>query len=152
MQRHHARDALHEHFSSLWVSGHKCCARQYDTGEEQQAEWIVLSGNRMSSCGTVAAHEAASRRALPMSLEALWLAGEEMYIAMDKGAINKTHVLLLPIDHVSSTLELRPAQYAELDRFLSALREYFSSQVRVERMRIGFMTMSHNRCLCVCDT
>ncbi|KAK9863158.1 hypothetical protein WJX84_000744 [Apatococcus fuscideae] len=54
--------------------------------------------------------------------------GEEMYMAMDKGAISNTHVLLLPIDHVASTLELRPAQYAELDRFLSALREYFKSQ------------------------
>ena len=75
-----------------------------------------------------------------------------MYIAMDKGAINKTHVLLLPIDHVSSTLELRPAQYAELDRFLSALREYFSSQVRVKRMHIGFPTMPRNRCLPVCHT
>lgn len=59
----------------------------------------------------------------------LWLAGEEMYIAMDKGAISKTHVLLLPIDHTSSTLELRPAQYAELDRFLDALRDYYKSQV-----------------------
>ncbi|KAK9851345.1 hypothetical protein WJX84_006139 [Apatococcus fuscideae] len=54
--------------------------------------------------------------------------GEEMYVAMDKGAISNTHVLLLPIEHVPSTLELSAAGYAELEKYLSALRQCFKAQ------------------------
>lgn len=52
-----------------------------------------------------------------------------MYVAMDKGAISNTHVLLLPIEHVPSTLELSAAGYAELEKYLSALRQCFKAQV-----------------------
>ena len=82
----------------------------------------------------------------------LWLAGEEMYVAMDKGAISKTHVLLLPIDHTSSTLELRPAQYAELDRFLDALRDYFKSQVIASWVIVSIACMTrHSNLVAACN-
>ena len=58
------------------------------------------------------------------------LAGEEMYIAMDKGPINDQHVLILPIEHRSNSLALSANAYAELERYLSALRSYFASKVR----------------------
>ena len=56
-------------------------------------------------------------------------AGEEMYIAMDKGSINDQHVLILPIEHRSNSLSLSASAYMELERYLSALRSCFASQV-----------------------
>ena len=51
-----------------------------------------------------------------------------MYVAMDKGPINKHHVLLLPIEHRANSLALSSAAYLELERYLSALRTCFASQ------------------------
>ena len=60
----------------------------------------------------------------------LLAAGEECYLAIDKGAINDHHVLLVPIEHYPSTLTCSPNFHAEMERYLSALRSCFAAQVR----------------------
>ena len=54
-----------------------------------------------------------------------------MYVAMDKGPINAQHVLILPIEHRSSSLDLSPAAFSELERYLSALRTCYAAKVGV---------------------
>eukprot|EP00891_Asterochloris_glomerata_P004628 jgi/Astpho2/4628/e_gw1.00067.405.1_t len=54
--------------------------------------------------------------------------GEECYLAIDKGAINDNHVLLVPIEHYPSTLTCSPNFHAEMERYLSALRSCFAAQ------------------------
>ena len=49
---------------------------------------------------------------------------------MDKGPITDQHVLVLPVEHFPSQLALPPSAFAEVERFLSALRTCFASQVR----------------------
>ena len=60
----------------------------------------------------------------------LLAAGEECYLAIDKGAINDHHVLLVPIEHYPSTLTCSQNFHAEMERYLSALRSCFAAQVR----------------------
>ena len=50
-------------------------------------------------------------------------------MAVDKGAITDRHVLVLPIEHYPSQLSLSPSSFAEMERYLSALRTCFASQV-----------------------
>ncbi|CAK0784495.1 hypothetical protein CVIRNUC_007699 [Coccomyxa viridis] len=54
--------------------------------------------------------------------------GEESYVALDKGAITDSHVLVLPIEHFPSSLHLSASAFAEMERYLSALRTCFASQ------------------------
>lgn len=56
-------------------------------------------------------------------------AGEECYCVMDKGAINWGHVLLLPIEHFPSSLACSENAWAEMQRYLSALKACAASQV-----------------------
>ena len=48
---------------------------------------------------------------------------------MDKGAINGGHVLLLPIEHFPSSLSCSENAWAEMQRYLSALKACAASQV-----------------------
>lgn len=48
---------------------------------------------------------------------------------MDKGAINGGHVLLLPIEHFPSSLACSENAWAEMQRYLSALKACAASQV-----------------------
>ena len=50
---------------------------------------------------------------------------------MDKGPINGSHVLLLPIEHFVSSLACSPNAWAEMQRYLSALKACAASQVQV---------------------
>ena len=50
-------------------------------------------------------------------------------MAVDKGAITDSHVLVLPIEHFPSSLHLSSSTYAEMERYLSALRSCFAAQV-----------------------
>ena len=50
-------------------------------------------------------------------------------MALDKGAITDSHVLVLPIEHFPSSLHLSASAFAEMERYLSALRTCFGSQV-----------------------
>ncbi len=52
-------------------------------------------------------------------------------MALDKGAINGQHVLLVPIEHLPSTLALSPTCYAEVERYLSAMRSCFAAMGKV---------------------
>ncbi|KAF1313416.1 Nuclear protein, partial [Globisporangium splendens] len=54
--------------------------------------------------------------------------GQEAYLAMPKGAINPDHLLIVPIAHEASSMKLRVDTWKEIERFKSALREFFASQ------------------------
>uniref|UniRef100_K3X1K7 Cwf19-like C-terminal domain-containing protein n=1 Tax=Globisporangium ultimum (strain ATCC 200006 / CBS 805.95 / DAOM BR144) TaxID=431595 RepID=K3X1K7_GLOUD len=54
--------------------------------------------------------------------------GQEAYLAMPKGAINPDHLLIVPIAHEASSMKLRADTWKEVERFKSALREFFASQ------------------------
>lgn len=58
-----------------------------------------------------------------------YIAGEESYVVLDKGAITDSHVLVLPIEHFPNSLHLSASTFAEMERYLSALRSCFASQV-----------------------
>ncbi|EFJ41492.1 hypothetical protein VOLCADRAFT_98560 [Volvox carteri f. nagariensis] len=53
--------------------------------------------------------------------------GEEVYLAVDKGPITPEHVLIVPIDHMSASVGLSPQCFAEMERYLSALRSMYAS-------------------------
>ncbi|GIL82924.1 hypothetical protein Vretimale_8428 [Volvox reticuliferus] len=53
--------------------------------------------------------------------------GEEVYLAVDKGPITPEHVLIVPIDHLSASVALSPRCFAEVERYLSALRSMYTS-------------------------
>jgi len=57
-------------------------------------------------------------------------AGEESYVAVDKGAIVDGHVLVLPIEHFPNSLGVPPGAHAEMERYLSALQTCYAAQVR----------------------
>ncbi|CAL8469438.1 g8979 [Coccomyxa elongata] len=54
--------------------------------------------------------------------------GEECYVVADKGPIVDSHVLVLPVEHYPSQLSLSASSFAEMERYLSALRSCFASQ------------------------
>ena len=54
--------------------------------------------------------------------------GVENYLALAKGGLTDDHVLILPIVHVSSSLDLTPEQRVEVDRYKLALRKYYRSR------------------------
>eukprot|EP00232_Nephroselmis_pyriformis_P016762 CAMPEP_0182878580 /NCGR_PEP_ID=MMETSP0034_2-20130328/15439_1 /TAXON_ID=156128 /ORGANISM="Nephroselmis pyriformis, Strain CCMP717" /LENGTH=642 /DNA_ID=CAMNT_0025011473 /DNA_START=1 /DNA_END=1929 /DNA_ORIENTATION=+ len=54
--------------------------------------------------------------------------GEEMYLAVDKGAIVPMHALMLPVEHMPNTLYLSDGAFAESEKYLSALRTCFAAQ------------------------
>lgn len=43
-------------------------------------------------------------------------AGEDCYLALDKGAITDQHVLVLPVEHYPSSLSLAPPVWEEMER------------------------------------
>ncbi len=55
-------------------------------------------------------------------------------MAVDKGAITDSHVLVLPIEHWPSSLHLSASAYAEMERYLSALRSCFAAKVQPMRL------------------
>ncbi|XP_074280724.1 zinc finger CCCH domain-containing protein 64 isoform X1 [Silene latifolia] len=54
--------------------------------------------------------------------------GEHLYCAMAKGPLVDDHVLLIPIEHSSSTLSLTPDGQRELFRFQCSLRTFCKTQ------------------------
>jgi len=57
--------------------------------------------------------------------------GTHFYMAVAKGAINTSHILLIPIKHVTSTLELTDGAVTELITWKRMLVRYFSDQGEV---------------------
>ena len=57
--------------------------------------------------------------------------GDHSYLAMAKGGLTDDHLLILPIDHMRATIEIEDQQLLdELERFKSALTQYFRSKHR----------------------
>ena len=54
--------------------------------------------------------------------------GKESYCALDKGPITPYHMLVVPIDHASSTMELQDTTFAEMKAYVGSLCRCFSSQ------------------------
>ncbi|KAG2490789.1 hypothetical protein HYH03_010711 [Edaphochlamys debaryana] len=61
--------------------------------------------------------------------------GDELYVALDKGPITPEHVLVVPIDHHPASVALAPSAFAEMERYLSALRAMYAS---LGRELVGF--------------
>ncbi len=54
--------------------------------------------------------------------------GEECYLAVDKGPVDPTHVLLLPIEHYPSLVSLPQQTFDEAQRYLQALQTAYAAQ------------------------
>jgi len=61
--------------------------------------------------------------------------GQESYVVLDKGPINDTHVLILPIEHHACSIDLPPSTLHEIARYTSALSSYFAS---IGKVMVGF--------------
>lgn len=54
--------------------------------------------------------------------------GENFYLALAKGPIDETNILILSVTHVQSASLLSEDDWKELERFKDALRKYFKSE------------------------
>lgn len=54
--------------------------------------------------------------------------GDNFYLALAKGPIEKYHILILSITHVQSVSLLSEEDFAELEKFKSALRTFYDSE------------------------
>ena len=61
--------------------------------------------------------------------------GQECYIAIDKGAINENHILIVPIEHHACSVDLPVSTMEEIGRYMSALSSYYASR---GQMMVGF--------------
>jgi hypothetical protein len=57
-------------------------------------------------------------------------------VAVDKGAINDGHVLIVPIEHYPSSLGVSASAYAEMDKYLEALRTCYAAEVRSQPLTV----------------
>lgn len=57
--------------------------------------------------------------------------GEHFYLALAKGPINDYHILILSITHIPCAAQLTDDDWKELNKFKSALTEFFKDQNRV---------------------
>mmetsp|Transcript_2925 Transcript_2925/g.8966 ORF Transcript_2925/g.8966 Transcript_2925/m.8966 type:complete len:531 (-) Transcript_2925:1174-2766(-) len=60
--------------------------------------------------------------------------GTDVFLTLAKGGLTSNHVLLMPIAHVRSTMELGDAAYKEIESFKSALREYFDKELNANTL------------------
>jgi diadenosine tetraphosphate (Ap4A) HIT family hydrolase len=61
--------------------------------------------------------------------------GDEAYLAIDKGPISDTHVLILSVEHYPNTMTLQSQAYAELHRLVDALARAYKSR---DMVLVGF--------------
>lgn len=54
--------------------------------------------------------------------------GENYYLALAKGPLVEDHVLIIPVEHMPSTLSMSSESEIELSRFQNSLRSYCKSQ------------------------
>lgn len=54
--------------------------------------------------------------------------GDKCYLAYAKGAINKDHLLIIPIDHVQSTIHAEEKLLEDINKYKLALKNYFQSK------------------------
>lgn len=71
--------------------------------------------------------------------------GDESYIALAKGGITPNHVLIVPIDHVSSVFTSYKKLELEATKFKKALMDRFKDETMIfwERSMVG--TYNHNK-------
>lgn len=53
--------------------------------------------------------------------------GDSFYLALAKGPINQYHVLILSVTHIQSAALLSGDDWFELEKFKSALKDFFAS-------------------------
>ena len=54
--------------------------------------------------------------------------GDHAYLALPKGGLNPEHILILPIAHYASLLDLPQEVEDEVNKFKSALKKCFKKQ------------------------
>lgn len=54
--------------------------------------------------------------------------GERYYCALAKGPLVEDHVLIIPIEHLPTTLSLSAESEVELGKFQNSLKMYFKNQ------------------------
>ncbi|XP_023209442.1 CWF19-like protein 1 isoform X1 [Centruroides sculpturatus] len=54
--------------------------------------------------------------------------GDHNYLALAKGGLTNDHILILPIAHHQSTIELPPDALHEIERYKESLKKFFNSQ------------------------
>lgn len=54
--------------------------------------------------------------------------GEHFYLAMAKGPVNETHILILSITHIQNASLLATEQWTELNKFKDALTQFFKDR------------------------
>ena len=54
--------------------------------------------------------------------------GDNFYLALAKGPIDKWHVLILSVTHIQSSAMLTEDDWIELEKFKSALKKFFESE------------------------
>eukprot|EP01087_Luapelamoeba_hula_P011804 TRINITY_DN3255_c0_g1_i2.p1 TRINITY_DN3255_c0_g1~~TRINITY_DN3255_c0_g1_i2.p1 ORF type:complete len:533 (-),score=64.97 TRINITY_DN3255_c0_g1_i2:20-1618(-) len=66
--------------------------------------------------------------------------GRSMYVATARGPLVPEHLLIIPVNHVASSLQLSEAAREELQKYKKSLREYFASK----SMSVFFFTQMYN--------
>ena len=78
----------------------------------------------------------------------------QCYLALAKGCLTPDHLLLLPIGHYQSVVELASEVVEELDKYKSALRKFYKSLgkrcVLFERNYRSQHLQLQVLCVCVC--
>lgn len=127
---------------------HSYCFVQFDTRDQMeracQLNGTELMGRQMFiEPAATEGGRSGNRRGGPVqAVEGCWFClsnpsadvdlvvsiGEECYVAIDKGAISDTHVLILPVDHYACSLDAPSSLNHEIERYASALKSCFASE------------------------
>ncbi|XP_055610730.1 CWF19-like protein 1 homolog [Uranotaenia lowii] len=54
--------------------------------------------------------------------------GEHFYLALAKGPINESHILIVSVTHIQNASLLSPEQWAELEKFKQALSQFYKDR------------------------
>lgn len=65
--------------------------------------------------------------------------GENFYLALAKGPINETHLLILSVTHIQSASLLTQTDWDELEKFKTSLRNYFKSKNITDHLKNCFI-------------
>jgi hypothetical protein len=81
--------------------------------------------------------------------------GNKSYLAYAKGALNNDHLLIIPIDHVQSSIHADPDLLEDINKYKSALVDYFKSKrkcvvffernFRTKHMQIQMMALREDK-------
>lgn len=57
--------------------------------------------------------------------------GDNFYLALSKGPLDETNILILSVTHVQSASLLSEDDWKELEKFKDALRKYFKGEIKI---------------------